>query len=692
MLEKGARELHDAVRLVDQASRVGHEGGRDRPAPSTAQRASDRGDSHARREGQALEERDRGISSRSPSQTDERRSEPSQSSSRIFKLPGRRGESTALDHDQVRHKKDEGVQRPPSTQSRREPSLPRPDAPTRPLSQSSARAASSIFSPPAPSAPPVDGDDDVHSNSSRKSQHRRMPSGLASDAPSRRGTREDPRQGFASSRRSRTTHASASSDEEVMGTQPSRRTRESGAGDSRAERSRSRSIATAAPQDDDEMHSSEPFYAFQFASSAPDDSSRFVELAPVELRGSKVANAVVAAVLQLSDQDATGTLLALSLVSDEYRSAAQAALYKSVKLSTRRRLDLLSRAVTNNASLSALVHKLNIEPLDQDLPSSTPETLVAPLKALLDRLTHIENLDEDFTTGEWDVRTLTSGKEYPLTVSSPFKLKQFRSASVWWEVGALFSLVQAQPNLVELVLGGAAMDRDWAGAKLVSSLSSSSSSSPPPARLLESLEVAQVMHEDTLAVLLRAAGGGSAEHHSALRSLRVGFQSIGSTDDDTPRASIPAALALVGPSLTHLALMAPLKASDDVTGLLDELVAVLPNLEILEWTEATELVPVPLASSKFLSTALPRRLRVLRARSLVSLSTSRVLALLDDPEVAAPALKELDVLWANGTGEDAGQEPWYKERHILRIEEAAEEFGIKCRVGKSDEPLIFRRP
>lgn len=477
-----------------------------------------------------------------------------------------------------------------------------------------------------------------------------------------------------------------------MGSQRSRRARESDAGDSRVERSRSRSTATAAPQDDDESHSSKPFYAFQFASTAPDDSSRFVELAPIELRGYRVANAVAAAVLQLCGQYATDTLLELSLVSHEYRSAAQAALYKSVVLSTRRRLDLLSRAVTDNASLVALVHKLKIEPLDQDLPSSTPETLVAPLKALLDRLTHLEDLDEDFTTGEWDVRTLTSGKEYPLTVSSPFKLKRFRSASAWWEVGALFSLVQAQPNLVELVLGGAAMDRDWAGAKLVSSLSSTSSSSPPPGRLLESLEVAQVMHEDTLAVLLRAAGGGSAEHHSALRSLRVGFQSIGSTDDDTPRASIPAALALVGPSLTHLALMAPLKASDDVTGLLDELVAVLPNLEILEWTEATELVPVPLASSKFLSTVLPRRLRVLRARSLVSLSTSRVLALFDEPEVAAPALKELDVLWANGTGEDAGQEPWYKERHILRIEEAAEEFGIKCRVGKSDEPLILRRP
>lgn len=184
-----------------------------------------------------------------------------------------------------------------------------------------------------------------------------------------------------------------------------------------------------------------------------------------------------------------------------------------------------------------------------------------------------------------------------------------------------------------------------------------------------------MMHADTLAALLRYSG--------PLESLRIGLSSIGSTDDDIPREALPIALAQVGGTLRHFAIKAPTKESDvDCRGLLDECLAVLPQLEVLEFAEQADLFPIPIASSKILP-HLPPKLRVLPGRGIVSFSTSRVLSLLDAPE-SIPVLETLDLVWAEEEKEGA-----WKERHKERIEEACEEFGIQCRVEKGDEGLVF---
>ncbi|BGP27787.1 hypothetical protein JCM10295v2_006762 [Rhodotorula toruloides] len=456
-------------------------------------------------------------------------------------------------------------------------------------------------------------------------------------------------------------------------------------------RPRSRSVARSR-----NGHSEEARKALEMASAPPSaiedygrerrDAFRSSgkERGPPVLSGAKVAMAVAGSAGKIGGP---ALLSALATVSKEYGKATKEVLYGSIVVDSLRRLDLLNRTLDSNSFLGEIVKSLKIRPLDADKSSTSakPESLIKPLRQLISHLPNLASLDEDFTTAEWDVRTLT-GQDYPLTTTSPsHDLVFFRSRKNWWEVGALYSLLQSQPKLKEVIIGGAAMDREWQGTKLLAALLKQSASSAP-ARNLESLEISEVMHEDTLPLLFRATGGAEGK----LQSLRIGFQSIGSTEDDTPRASIAPALADVGWTLKHLAITAPTKSSDDTTGLVDELVAVLPHLEILEWSEGTDVRPVPLGSPRLL-TQLPKTIRVVRARSLISVSTGKVLAFLDEVEHGGTKVQELDVQWASGIGADEGNEPWYKVRHISRIEDAAADLRIKCRVGMGDERLLFKR-
>ncbi|GAA5874732.1 hypothetical protein JCM8547_005196 [Rhodosporidiobolus lusitaniae] len=410
---------------------------------------------------------------------------------------------------------------------------------------------------------------------------------------------------------------------------------------------------------------------------------------PLRLDGNKVVKAVVAASAKLEEQAATKTLLSLALVSKAYNLAATSALYSSLSVLSTSQLDKLNHTLASNPSLGAFVTSLAILPLDT-AASPSPESLILPLQQLLSRLPKLLDLDENFTAGDWDVRTLSSGTDYPLTISpsSSSTLVSLSSTRAWFEIGALHELLTLQPSLRSLTLGGAAMDRDWQGGSILASLATLPDGSAP-AKQLETLKIVQCMHEDTLAVLVRCCGGGSSSPlYSSLRSISLGFQSIGSTDDDTPRASIPTALALVGSTLTSFSITSPSRGSDDTTGLLDEILSVLPVLEVLEFGEHTELFPVAIGSSKTVTHFLPKTLRVLRGRSVVSVSTGKVLAMLDDPDVI-PVLQEFDFRWAKGSGEEEGKEPWWKERHIARIEEACQELGIKCSVRRGDEPLVL---
>ncbi|GAA5906333.1 hypothetical protein JCM6882_002703 [Rhodosporidiobolus microsporus] len=495
----------------------------------------------------------------------------------------------------------------------------------------------------------------------------------------------------ASSSHRRHRRVASDSSDEPLPPAPEEEKRDAATGYGRA---RSRSIAAGTSGRASSARSEEAQRALSLASAPPpepeDEPAPGAKARePLRLDGEKVAMAIATAVGGLEGAAGRKTLLALALVSKAYNNAATAALYASLIIPSSSQLDKLERVFTSNPSLGELVTSLTILPLDGGSSASSPDVLIPPLQRLLFHLPNLRHLDEDFTSADWDVPSLASGKDYILTLSpsSPKKLVSFRSARCWWEIGALHQLLVAQPHLKRLVLGGAAMDRDWEGQKLLASLSSAAAG-PAPARNLETLEVVQCMHEDTLAVLLRSCGGGREGQQPSLRNLRIGFQSIGSTDDDTPRASIPSALALVGSSLAHLSITAPSKGSDDTTGLLDECLAVLPSLQVLEFSEQTDLLPVPIGSSKTL-TLLPKTLRVLRARCVVSVSTSKVLSMLDDAGEVIPQLREVDVEWAMGTGEEEGKEPWWKERHVGRIEEACEDLGIKCRVAKGDERLVF---
>lgn len=229
----------------------------------------------------------------------------------------------------------------------------------------------------------------------------------------------------------------------------------------------------------------------------------------------------------------------------------------------------------------------------------------------------------------------------------------------------------SQSELEVIDVGGAIVDREWAGARL-------SEEAIKPSSRLRQLCVSQILHEDTLGVLLRVCGGPEGR----LTDVALGFQSI---DRDTPRASITAAFRSVRDTVRQLTISAPLEATEDLSGFLDEVVAELPALEVLEWNEGAGSLRVPIASSRFLD-HLPRTLKELRGRSLVSLSTSKVLAWLESDELGSD-LKRIDLDWANGRGDEEGREPWYRERHIARIQDAAEHVGIECRLSKGDAAL-----
>lgn len=413
----------------------------------------------------------------------------------------------------------------------------------------------------------------------------------------------------------------------------------------------------------------------------PEPSAPPPEPEPVVLMGAKVFRAIAETLLSAGD-GGLSTVAELARVSKEANEAVRPALYSHVELTSLDAAKALDRTLGNNPSLASMVRKIRINPLDSG--SNTVPSLLPTIQTLLSHCPNLSDLSEDLTASDWDVTTLSSDYLLPLSPSSPPHLSNLLSSRCWWELSALVSvLTLQQSSLTSLTLLGAAMDRDWTGATLLAQPAMS-----PPSRIT-SLEIAQIMHEDTLAVILRST--------PALQSLRIGFQVLGPTDDDTPRKSIPLALAHVGSSLTHLALRAPTKESSEPTaGLLDECVAVLQNLTILEFEETCTLsgtgdrtIKVPLASKDFLL-ALPPKLKVLRGQGIISFGSSKLLDVLEEAE-KIPVLEELDLVWAAAGGEGAsGGEVW-KERHRSRIEEGCAELGIRCRVEKGEEGLMFQR-
>lgn len=365
----------------------------------------------------------------------------------------------------------------------------------------------------------------------------------------------------------------------------------------------------------------------------------------------------------LAAPERVAALRSLALVSREYRQAAQADLFRDIRLTETSQLDMILSALALNATLAAVVRDLSLI----GLSGLQRSALLDKVHRLLALLVNLESLDEDLAITDWDIADYEGG-EYIVSPDSPFRLKRFRSGSAWWEISAVHAFFANQTKLELVTFGGAVVDREWAGAKLLAE------GVTPSAKHIRKLHVAQVLHEDTLSVLLAATGGQERK----LSELDIGFQSI---DEDTPRARIVAACRLVGSTLEHFKLRAPDQVSGDLTGFLDEIVAVLPRLETVEWSEQSDTARIPLASSRFLE-YLPPTLQTLRARSLVSLSTGKFLLMLEHPETV-PSLSALNIEWASGRGDELGREPWYRERHVVRILDAADNLGIVCRVSKS---------
>ncbi|GAA5959742.1 hypothetical protein JCM21900_006367 [Sporobolomyces salmonicolor] len=310
------------------------------------------------------------------------------------------------------------------------------------------------------------------------------------------------------------------------------------------------------------------------ASAPPSDdaelrSKPFVNVPPV-LSGERVVKAIA-----LAAADDKALLLSLARVSQGYN-----------------KLEKLNTSLDSNPSLGNFVSGLTITPLDAPNPVSSASFLIPPLQRLVSRFPNLTALDEDFTATEWDVCTLSGNRLPPQSLVTKQATCSVALSSVL--VGDHRAVV-SQPQLQELVLGGAAMDRDWDGVQLEASLSGQLASEAP-GRNLTSLDIAQIMHEGALAVVLLLASGGVSSS-TPLESLQIGFQSVSRS---------------------------------------------------LEGSESSEVLPVPIGSGRTLS-LLPKTLRVLRARGLVSVSTSKVLGMLDHPE-GIPVLEELDVVWATGTG------------------------------------------
>ncbi|GAA5825041.1 hypothetical protein JCM5353_001156 [Sporobolomyces roseus] len=495
--------------------------------------------------------------------------------------------------------------------------------------------------------------------------HRRQTS-IASDSSS---TAPAPKSSSTDSRRRRNNkplQAPSSSDEA-----PSRETPRSR---SRADTSRTSSRARLG-------RTEEARKALEMASAPPGSSDEEVDRRKEknERRMRRIVVDQVKIMKAVAKESDLATKATLAQVSKSYNKVVKPLLYTSITITSLQQVDKLVSSIESNPHLGELVTSLRITPLDlrsSDTPSSS---FIPSLQHLLSFLPNLSTFNEDFTSSEWDVQTLS--RDYPFTTSSasPTSLTAFSSKRCWWEIGAINEFFLSQPHLTSIVFGGATMDRDWEGGKLKASLLSS----PRSNCAVKSLSIAQIMHEDTLSVLLLLSSNPN------FTSLHIGFQSIGPSDDDTPISSIPPALKLVSHTLTHLTLLTPphpssSRVSEDTSTLLDDLLPHLPLLESLSFQETLHLTPIPICTSQTLH-SLPSTLKVLCARQLFSISTGDVLKLLDSPE-SIPVLEELDLEWAEAR---EGEEKWWKERHVERIGEACEEFGIKFDVRKGGRKLMI---
>lgn len=397
---------------------------------------------------------------------------------------------------------------------------------------------------------------------------------------------------------------------------------------------------------------------------------------PVELKGQGIMIGIARA-LEPLEANLT-SLMAFALVSREAKAAVWKVLFSELLVGGRSnhgwRSDLMRVEKTLSAGQNAAgVKTMRVDPVV--LEGGTTGEAATRVRAIVGLVAAeaqgFETIVEDFTDEEWDVVALGTDWILPLDQVANLQLVFIKSKRCWWELTAVLNLLTAQRrSLKTLKLGGAAMDRNWAGSSILAK------PLPPPeaASRLTALDIASVMHEDTLACILRST--------PLLTTLKVGFYSIGHTDDDTPPSSIVRALEYVRESLTHLTIRAPKKKpAGGIYGLIDNCLAVVhQRLEMFEFGDIQQTPSTTGGSlvTPTVLTKLPARLRILRARDLTSWTPRDVLEMLRQPE-SIPALEELDLWWS--TARDERKEGKRERAEILR---AAGELGIRCTIEVKD--------
>lgn len=344
-----------------------------------------------------------------------------------------------------------------------------------------------------------------------------------------------------------------------------------------------------------------------------------------------------------------GTVAALTVVSRQAFEAVVSMLYKHVTIPSTKSLSDFTRTLTTARAKTVLT--LTIAPLQ-----GSPGSHIAALSRLLSLLPALETLVEFWPSEDWDVVTRD---DYPALDNC--QLSSLVSRKGWFEIGALVSILSTQRSLRRLVLGGALVDREWQGAQL------RSLADLPTISTLTSIDIAQIIHDDTLVVLLRLCPN--------LVSLKIGLQSVGSTDDDTSQTSIVEALKTVKSCLRHLTLRTPTRSSAETRGLLDACISFL-SLESLTIDErvvepSTHREHAALASNKVLL-ALPSRLRELEGFDVVSFGPKDVLLMLSRPDLI-PVLDKLKITFVKV--EDPNE--------LRQIDRACHDYGIQVAVSVS---------
>ncbi|KAM0789725.1 hypothetical protein ACM66B_006582 [Microbotryomycetes sp. NB124-2] len=389
----------------------------------------------------------------------------------------------------------------------------------------------------------------------------------------------------------------------------------------------------------------------------------------IVLQGQNVFASIAHALLEFGSEGKR-TVLNLAVVHKGVDSdACIEAVWQTLTISS------LDKCASDKAYLSqhpehaAKIKCIVIKPLDASSNSAIVDLseVVSSVRQLVLCCPNLLSVQEDFSAFDWDVSNVNN--DWVVTLPTSLSLVSIASNKCWWELRALLDLLKnVRGTLKSLRLSGAVMDRDWSGPGLLKR------STKDQVTTIKSLELAQVMHTDTLSALLRLT--------PRLETLRVSFQVVGTTDNDTPLDSILDALSHVSGTLTCLRMTSPFKKGDQETKhLLESVVQLLPALEVLEFqedrassqsNEVSEKV-VEIASPQLLVN-LPINLRLLRGRGISSFSTGDVRCLLESKEQMAPALKVLDLCWS--LTQDGQMRV---ERDVRELDKACKSVGVQGR-------------